>query len=120
MPPPQLAADAPVADVLHPVEVNLGETLRNNIYPLAGHCLNGRFRQRFGADKPLLAGDGLNHGLAADAVSHGVGMRLNIDKEPVSFQVLYNRFPAGEAVHTDVRPGVLVHGGVVVEDVDEG
>ena len=37
MSPPQLAADAPVSDVLQPVEVNAGETFRDDFYVTVGH-----------------------------------------------------------------------------------
>ena len=46
MAPPQLTADAPVADVLHPVHVLLGEALGHKLGLAAGHGLDGRLGQR--------------------------------------------------------------------------
>jgi hypothetical protein len=55
MPPPQLTADAPIADILHPVKIDFGEMLRDDGYLPFLYSLDGRFGQGFGMDKPLLA-----------------------------------------------------------------
>ena len=41
--PPKLAADAPITDILHPVQIDLGELLGDDGYPSFPHSLNSRF-----------------------------------------------------------------------------
>ena len=74
MPPPELAADAPVADILHPVEIDLGEALGDDADAPVLHGLDGRLGQGLDLDEPLLAGDRLDDRLAALAVPHGSGV----------------------------------------------
>ena len=51
--PPELAADAPVADILHPVEIVLIETLRNEADFTIFHSLNSGFRKLLHRHEPL-------------------------------------------------------------------
>ena len=67
--PPQLAAHAPVADVLHPVHVLLGEAFGHKLGLAAGHSLNGGLGQGLHVHKPLLGHHGLDHRLGV-AVAH--------------------------------------------------
>ena len=53
MTPPDLAGDAPVADIVHPVIIGVGPHLRYD-FGLAGfNSIDGFFRQGLHADKPL-------------------------------------------------------------------
>ena len=68
--PPQLAADAPVANVLQPVKVDLGKALRDDPDPAIRYridCWNCQGRY---ADEPLLAGPRFDNGVAAAAMPH--------------------------------------------------
>ena len=60
MPPPKLAADAPVLDVVHPVEVGLGPVFRNEFYLAAFHRLDRGLGERFDTDVPLICQVGLD------------------------------------------------------------
>ena len=76
MAPPQLAADAPVADVFHPVIVDSSKRWGTIWISPAAHRFDGRFGQRLHLHPPLFAEQRLDHGVAALAVAHLVGTFL--------------------------------------------
>ena len=85
MAPPELTADAPVADVFHPVEVGPLEALRDDLDFAVAHGFDGRLGQRLGLDPPLLAEQRLDHGVAALAVADLVGAILHAHGQPGGF-----------------------------------
>ena len=58
--PPQLTADAPVADIFHPVHILLREALRHELRFAALDAGNRRFRQRLHLHEPLPGDHRLN------------------------------------------------------------
>ena len=119
MPPPELAADAPVADVLHPVVVDLGEALRDDPDLAAPNGLDGRLGDRRHPHVPLLRHDGLHDLVAPVAVAHGVAVRVDLLQQAVPLQLLDDLGPDGEPVLALVRAGVLIHRAVEVHHVDD-
>ena len=85
--PPQLAADAPVAAALHPVDVVLGEALGHELDLALLDALNGRLCQRLHLDEPLFGDHRLNDRVAAVAGAHVVGQRLGLFQRTAGFQV---------------------------------
>src|SRR5437879_1352121 len=82
MAPPQLARDAPVADVLHPVEVDAGEPLGNDPDATIADGLNGWVGQRLDAQVPLVEQQRLEDGSRSLAVPDAVRIRLLLDNLP--------------------------------------
>ena len=115
MPPPQLAADAPVPDVLHPVLVHPCEPLRHqsNLAPL--HQLQRRPRQRLHPHEPLPAHQRLHHLVAPLAMPHRVPVRLHPLQQPLPLQPFDNRLPGLEAVQARIRPRLSAHRPVQVD-----
>src|SRR5215468_7489510 len=84
MPPPQLAGDTPVVDVLHPLQVDGAVVVGRDADMAFGDGPGGRLRQAHAAprrcrllvdgDKPLLGEPRLHNGLAAVALADGVDM----------------------------------------------
>jgi len=118
MPPPELAADAPVADILHPVEVDLLKTLRHDLDLTVAHSLDGLLRQRPDPDEPLHADQRLDQLAAALADGHTVPVRLFFDHQPGRAHIGPQPLPAHETIETGIWPGVLVERRILVEDVD--
>ena len=79
MAPPQLAADTPGPDALHPVKeatlLPLGDD--GGLALLDG--LDGRVGKRLHVEKPLGADPWLDHGIAALAVGHSVMVGLDLE-----------------------------------------
>ncbi len=118
VPPPQLAADAPVPDILQPVEVHLGEALGDYLDAAIGHRVDSRYRQRGYLDEPLLADPRLDGGAAAAAVAYGVLVRFDLHQQPFALQAGDKLLTADIAVGLIIGAGVLVHRPVGVEDID--
>ena len=71
MSPPQLARDAPVVDVVHPVQINLFVVFRDDGDLAAFDGLDRFLRQRLNFDEPLLGEAGLDNSPAAVAFAEG-------------------------------------------------
>ena len=85
MPPPQLARDAPIVDVVHPVQVNLTIVLRVDRDLAALHGLDRAPRHRLNLDEPLRRKSRLNHRATAVTLAEGDGVIFFADKESLSF-----------------------------------
>src|SRR5208283_4283547 len=62
--PPELAADAPIPDIFHPVNVTCCVALGYKLHPLLFYYFNGTLRQLFHAEIPLIRKQRLNHRVA--------------------------------------------------------
>ena len=116
---PELAADAPVADVAHPVEVDGGEAPGVEAHLLGLDDGDRGLGERAHRHPPLLADQRLEHALAAVAVAHGVDVLLLPHHQAELAQRLGHRHPGlvdGQAV----EQGELgdVHGAVEGDDAD--
>ena len=89
MAPPELAGDAPVVDVLHPVEVGL-LVLSGVNWMCCRSSLDGGdgfVGQGLNFDEPLRGEARLDHGLAAVAVADVVDVVLDAGQEALLFEV---------------------------------
>ena len=120
MSPPKLAADAPVPNILHPVEVHPGEPIGDYLYPPVQDNVHSRLCQALHTDEPLLAHQRLHGHGAAVTVPHGVDIRLYSLKQTILFQVSQYGFTALEPVHAFVGPGFPVHCAVQVHGGNDG
>ena len=119
MPPPELAADAPVADVRQPVLVGVLPALGVEPHIAVPPGLEGLLGQGLHLHEPLLGEVGLHHGMAAVAVAHRVAYWFLPHEETERRQVLHH----GLAGFLDREAAVLGRRGVGqravgVEDVD--
>ena len=117
--PPQLAGDTPVVDVLHPVDIGLGEALRHELDRAVVHDADGLLGKRLHLDEPLRGDEGLDVVVAAIARADVVGVGFGLDQVALRLQIGHHRLAAGVAVHSLVFAGVLVHGAVVADAADD-
>ena len=115
--PPELARDAPVAYVLHPLIVDVRPLLGDELYLSGLHRGDARVSKRARADEPLLGEVRLHDGVAAVAVSDGVAEVLDGEQRALFFKVGGDDVARGEAVHSGVLAGVLVHYAASVDDL---
>ena len=92
MTPPELTADAPVTDILHPVEVVFIKALGDKADLFIPNHLNGRLRQRLHRDEPLLGNHRLDGAVAAVAGADIVAQRLHRFEGAAGFQIGKNGF----------------------------
>ncbi len=116
--PPQLPGDAPVPDVLHPVEVGLGEAVGDEFgLPLPDHP-EGLPGQRLHLDEPLGGDEGLHIAVTAGAGPHVVLVGLHLDQPAPRLQVGDDGFPGLIAVHAGVLAISLHDFAAVIQDPD--
>ena len=96
--PPELAADAPVADVFHPVVVVAFEAFGHDPDAAVLDGGDGGFGEGFCFDEPLGAEEGFDDGVAALTVADFVDVRLVADDEAGGVHVLPEFFAGFEAV----------------------
>ena len=109
MAPPQLARDAPVVDVAHPLEVRLGVLFGRKADVALLHRGNGLVGERLNPDKPLRREQRLNHGLAAVALADGVHVVAHPCQQLLRFQIGQNPLPRLVAIETGIRAGGGIH-----------
>ena len=118
--PPQLAADAPVLDLVHPLEVHAGPIVRHEADLSRFDGADGRLRQRLDVDEPLIGEQGFEYGVAAIAARHRQLVRLDALDEILRRQVGQHPGARLNAVETAVGGGhLVVERGIRVHDVDQ-
>ena len=121
MAPPDLAADAPVLDVVHPLEVDPGPVLGHETHRPGLDGADGGLGERGGPHEPLRGEARLHHRAGPLAARDLVAVRLHPVEPPRFPKVRHDPFAGGETVEAPVgRRRVLVEGGGVGEDVDRG
>ena len=83
--PPQLAGNAPIMHVLHPVDIGLGEALRHELDRAVVHDADGLLGKRLHLDEPLRGDEGLDVVVAAIARADVVGVGLGLDEVALLF-----------------------------------
>ena len=121
VPPPQLAADAPVLYVAHPGKVG--------VLPLLGHELDvavfhGRDRglgQFSGVDIPLVGQVGLDDNARAIPAGHLQGVVFTLVQQAQGVHIGDDLLACLEAIQAPVGLGrLVVDRGIIVENVDHG
>ena len=118
VPPPQLPRDAPVADVVHPVEKRLRPRLGNELGLPLLHRLDRRLGERLHLDEPLRRQHRLDDRVAALAVTDRVDVRLAAALEPQLLQLGLDRLARREPVQAGERAPLGIHHARVIEDRD--
>ena len=118
MAPPELAGDAPVAHVLHPVGIDLGEAVGDELrLALADHA-QSLLCKGLHLDEPLGGDDGLHVVVAAVAGADVVGIGLGLFEQAKGLQIRHDGLPRLVAVHAEVAPAVFIDRAVVGNDLD--
>ena len=117
--PPDLAADAPVLNVPHPLEVGLRPMLGHESDCAAFDGFYGGLGEGSGPDEPLIRQIGLDHGLGPVASRHDVTVGFDFLDQLPGFEVGNDALTCREAFEpTIARRSVVVDACVRSEDVD--
>src|SRR5579883_331522 len=120
VPPPELTRDGPIANVLHPVEVDAGKALQNKANASIPHRLDRRFGQRLDLHEPLLGDHGLDNIVAPTAVADTVNVVLDADEQSLLLELLNHGLARFETIQAREWPTFGVDRAVRVEDVHGG
>ena len=115
--PPELAGDAPVVHILHPVIIGLAEALGHELDASVTHGLDGGLGQRLHLDEPLRARHRLNDRAAAVARADVVVIGLGLDEVALLLEIGHDGLARLITVETVVLAAVD-DAGVLVEDQD--
>ncbi len=118
--PPQLAADAPGADIDQPVVPRLHKVVGHDGDAAAMHGGQGHVGHRARVDEPLLADHRLDDLPAALAAGDVERVRLGLDRQPGGLHVGPQALAANEAIQPGIGAGGGVHRRVGVHDRDDG
>ncbi len=120
MAPPELARDAPIADVVHPLVVGLFPVGGNENDAAGLDGLNGLFGERFGLDEPLGGNQRLDNGGAARAFAEVDLIRLDLDEGSGLFEIGNDALARLEAVEAGISARGGGHDAVLIDDLDLG
>ena len=118
MAPPELAADAPVLDVLHPVAVGILELRRVQTDLVVHHRIEGGLSEAIHLEEPLHRELRLNGYEGTLGVTYLIGVVLDLLHQTSSDEVSLDLLTHVEAVHASVGTAMLIECAVVVEDID--
>ena len=119
MAPPDLAADAPVLDIAHPLEVGLRPVLGHEANVAVLHRLDGGPGQRLGPHEPLVGEIGFDHGMRSVAPRHHELVRLDLLDQILGLQIFDDALARFEAIEPTVTlRSLVVDPGVGRKDVD--
>ena len=117
--PPELAGDAPVVGVLHPVAVGIDVALGDELRAAALDRLQGDLRQGVHLQEPLGGELGLDDGVRPLGVAHRRGVVFHLHQVAGFLQHLHDLLAGDEAVLADEDLRVLVQLAVVVDDLED-
>ena len=117
--PPELAGDAPVVGILHPVAIGVHVALGDELRAAALHRFQGDLRQGVHLQEPLGGELGFDDGVRPLGVAHRRGVVFHLHQVAGFLQHLHDLLAGDEAVLADEDLRVLVQLAVVVDDLED-
>ena len=115
--PPELAGNAPVVHILHPVIIGLAEALGHELDAPVAHGLDGGLGQRLHLDEPLGARHRLDRRAAAVARADVVIIGFGLDEVALLLEIGHDGLAGLISVETVVLAAVD-DAGILVKDED--
>ena len=118
MSPPQLTADTPVLDVLHPVAVGVLELRRVQADLVIHHRIEGGLSESLHLEEPLHRELGFDGDERTLGVTYLIRVSLDLLHQACSLEVEFDLLTYVKAIHTSVSSPVFVERTIVMEDID--
>ena len=118
MTPPQLTADTPVMQILHPVQIHLIETLRYKAEVAVLQSIDSGSSQFVHGYKPLGFYHGLDGAVAAIVGTNVMNVVFDLGQEAPLLQILNDLFTSLVAVHAFIFAAEFVHVTIVGQNAD--
>ena len=119
MAPPELARDAPVADVVHPFVPGFEPDFGDDFDTFFVDGGDGFFGQRFGADEPLFRDERLDKRFAALAFAGIDGVVFDLFEQAERFEIGYDLLAGFVAIEPGVLAAIRGDLCVAADDFDE-
>ena len=114
MTPPELSGNAPVTDIVRPVEISLFHALRNQLDLSVFYCLCRRLDQFIHFDKPLFLDHRLDRRFASVMRTDIMGIILNADKQSHFIKLLDDRRSCFITIHSLELAAVFIDRGIII------
>ena len=118
VPPPDLPGDAPVTDILKPMQIDLVKTLRHKLKVAILDRLDGRLRKFFHPYEPLLLNHRLHRRMAAVMGTHIMRMLNYLYQVSLLLQILNHYLSCFITFHSCVLAAIFIDGGIVIHHID--
>src|SRR5262249_2180774 len=118
MAPPELARDAPVANVVHPFEIGLGPVLRDKLDSARFDCLDGPPGQRLHLHEPLRRDQRLDPRFSRLAFADAQRVWLDLLDQSQLFEISHDALASFETIEAGVGSGGFGHVAGLVDDFD--
>ena len=119
MTPPKLTRDAPILDVLHPVEIDLRPALGNELNLARPDGLDGGLGERLHLNEPLLRKARLDNIMTAIAMANLIVVIFDMIEIALGLKISDERLAAFKAIHADIlRARELVHVAIIGHNID--
>ena len=118
MSPPQLTADTPVLDVLHPVAIGILILGRIEFQFVIHYRRQCHICKMLHLEKPLHRKLRLYNHVGTLGIPYLIGIGFHLIQQAGSIQVFFNLFTNIKAIHTDIKTGSLAQCTIIVEDID--
>ena len=120
MPPPELARNAPVVDVVHPVQINGFVVLRSKTNVAVRNRGDRFVGERLNLEEPLHRQARFHHGSTALAFANRHRVIFDTYQKSLSFEVGEHARTRFVAVEPCVCAAVPVHARVLIHDLQHG
>ena len=118
--PPELAADAPVAGILHPVAVGVAVLVGDEFDQAVLHACKGPRGEFFHLEEPLCAEPGLDDGIGPLRIADRRGVVFHLLEVAGFFEHLRYLLAGDKPVFAHQDLCVFVETAVVVDDIEDG
>ena len=120
MSPPELARYAPVADVVHPVEIHALAAFGHKLDITRSHRLNRGLGKALHRHEPLLGDNRLHRGVAAVAVTHVVLVVIDLNEQAKTLNLVHDLLSCVVLVNALVFAAEAVDIAAVIKHADYG
>ena len=118
MSPPQLTADTPVFDVLHPVTIGIlifGRIEFQFVIHYRRQCHIGKMLH---LEEPLHRKFRLDHNISTFRITYFVGISLRLFEQSGSIEIFLYLLADIKTIHTDIQAGSFAQCSVIIENID--
>ena len=118
MSPPQLTADTPVLDVLHPVTVRVLIFCRIELQVVVHYRRQCHIRKVLHLEEPLHGQFRFDHYIRTFRISYLVCIGFRLFQQAGSFKIFFDLLADIETIHSDIHAGSFAQCTVIIEDVN--
>ena len=118
MSPPQLTADTPVFDILHPVTISILILSRIELQLIIHYRWQSHIGKMLHFKEPLHRKFRFNSYIGTFRETYFIGISFHFFQQTCCSQIFFNLFANIEAVHTHIHTSSFTDSSIIVEDIN--